>query len=73
MPIVYAFVPESCSCAQWLVAGFALHRLFDITKPWPCRRLEKLPGGWGIMADDVMASLYAGLVYLAAWRFFTGG
>jgi phosphatidylglycerophosphatase A len=45
----------------WLVA-FGLHRLFDITKPWPCRALEKLPDGWGIMADDVMAAGYASLV-----------
>jgi phosphatidylglycerophosphatase A len=46
---------------EWksLVAGFILFRLFDITKPWPCRRLERLPEGIGIMMDDVGAGLYA--------------
>lgn len=47
--------------ASWWIAlaGFALFRLFDVTKPFPARRLERLPGGWGIMADDVAAGLYA--------------
>ena len=43
----------------WLLAAFILFRLFDIVKPWPARRLENLPGGWGIMADDAAAGLYA--------------
>jgi phosphatidylglycerophosphatase A len=37
----------------------ALFRLFDITKPYPIRKLEDLPGGWGIVFDDVAAGLYA--------------
>lgn len=41
------------------VAGFVLFRLFDIIKPFPTGRLERLRGGWGIMADDVMAGVYA--------------
>jgi len=40
------------------LVGFALFRVFDIIKPFPCARLEKLDGGVGIMADDVMAGLY---------------
>ena len=44
---------------KYLLTGFVLFRLFDITKPFPCRRLEKLSGGWGIMADDWMAGIYA--------------
>jgi phosphatidylglycerophosphatase A len=49
-------------------AGFALFRAFDIAKPFPVRRLEALPGGLGIVADDVMAGLYAALVlYAAGW------
>ena len=44
------------------VLGFALFRLFDITKPWPCKRLEKLPAGVGILADDLMAGVYGGIV-----------
>lgn len=70
VPLVYAFAPGSCTCATWLIAGFVLHRVFDITKPWPCRRLETLPGGWGIMADDVAAACYAGVVYAVLWRLF---
>jgi phosphatidylglycerophosphatase A len=45
----------------WLTAalGFAWFRMFDIAKPWPIRRLEHLPGGWGIMADDLLAGVFA--------------
>jgi len=44
------------------VFGFLLFRLFDIAKPWPIHRLEKLPKGWGILADDLLAGVYAGIV-----------
>jgi phosphatidylglycerophosphatase A len=53
--------------AHALVA-LALFRLFDIWKPWPVRRLEQLPGGWGIMLDDVAAGLLALGVGLVAER-----
>jgi len=36
--------------------------VFDVLKPWPIRRLERLPGGWGIMADDVLAGVFTALV-----------
>jgi phosphatidylglycerophosphatase A len=55
-------------------AGFVLFRTFDIIKPWPARRFEDLPGGVGIMADDLMAGAYGwlvlqGLLFAAsAWR-----
>jgi phosphatidylglycerophosphatase A len=45
--------------------GFLLFRLFDIVKPYPSRRLEHLPGGIGIMADDAMAAIYANLILKA--------
>ena len=45
-----------------VVAGFLVFRALDILKPWPARRLERLPGGFGIMADDVMAAVYGNLV-----------
>jgi phosphatidylglycerophosphatase A len=48
-----------------LIAGFALFRLFDISKPPPARRLERLPGGLGVMADDWIAGLYANLALRA--------
>jgi phosphatidylglycerophosphatase A len=42
--------------------GFLLFRIFDVTKPFPARRAEKLPGGWGIVMDDVVAGVYANVV-----------
>ncbi len=42
-----------------LVAGFLAFRIFDIVKPFPARAAERLPAGWGVMADDVVAGLYA--------------
>ncbi|MFZ2054769.1 MAG: phosphatidylglycerophosphatase A [Candidatus Aminicenantales bacterium] len=42
-----------------LIAGFLLFRFFDIVKPFPVNRAERLPAGWGIMADDILAALMA--------------
>jgi len=56
--------------ANWIawLAAFLLFRLFDIWKPFPVRQLESLSGGVGIVADDLMAGLYAALVlFLAGW------
>jgi len=53
---------------SWL-AGFVLFRLFDMWKPFPVRRFERLPGGLGIVADDVMAGVYGALVLFAAGWF----
>ena len=55
---------------SWLavVIGFALFRLFDVFKPWPIRKLEELPGGWGIVFDDVAAGMF-GAVVMAGLRF----
>jgi phosphatidylglycerophosphatase A len=51
-----------------LLAALILFRLFDILKPPPVRQLERVPGGAGIMLDDVMAGIYAALVlYAAGW------
>lgn len=51
----------------WMaVAGFFVFRVFDIVKPPPIRRLESLPGGWGIVADDVLAGVYGNLLIRAA-------
>ncbi|HKE35584.1 MAG TPA: phosphatidylglycerophosphatase A [Candidatus Acidoferrum sp.] len=59
------------SLANWkyLVLGFILFRVFDIWKPWPIRRLEKLRGGWGIMADDWMAGVFAAILLRVALYF----
>jgi phosphatidylglycerophosphatase A len=45
-----------------LVLGFLIFRIFDIIKPFPCRQSERLPGGLGIMADDIIAGIYTNLV-----------
>ena len=42
-----------------IILGFAAFRAFDISKPWPIRKLEPLPHGIGIMADDLLAGVYA--------------
>ena len=46
---------------KYLLAGFILFRAFDIWKPFPARQAESLPGGWGIMADDWVAGIYAAI------------
>ena len=46
----------------YYIAAFAFFRLFDIWKPWPIRRLERLPGALGVMADDILAGIMAGIV-----------
>jgi|SRR5215471_4124425 len=53
-----------------LFVGFVLFRLFDIFKPYPIRKLEDLPGGLGVMADDALAGIYTGvLVWLVQLLF----
>ena len=58
MLVTLAFIPVGWSGA---LAGFFLFRVFDVIKPYPANRLEKLHGGFGIMADDAMAGIYANL------------
>ncbi len=50
--------------------GFLLFRVFDIIKPWPIRKLEKLPKGWGILADDLLAAVYAAIVLQICLHFW---
>lgn len=47
-----------------LCLAFVLFRIFDIWKPFPLGRLQNLPGGWGVVADDLGAGVYGGLVLL---------
>ena len=64
MPLVFLFNPHVYGGATSLVfilLGFLFFRLFDITKPFGIKALEKLPGGFGIVLDDVMAAIYANL------------
>jgi phosphatidylglycerophosphatase A len=59
MFISILFVPVTI---PYVLAGFVLFRFFDIAKPLLIRRLEALPGGWGVMADDILAGVYANIV-----------
>jgi phosphatidylglycerophosphatase A len=53
-----------------LFFGFVLFRVFDILKPFPINNLQKLPGGWGVVIDDVGAGIYAGVVMMFLIYFF---
>jgi phosphatidylglycerophosphatase A len=55
--------------ALFAAAGFVLFRVFDVAKPWPVRPLERLPGGIGIVADDLAAGAIAGILLALGWRF----
>ena len=67
---IYAIF-SALSLVNWkyLLAGFILFRVFDIWKPFPIRRFEKFPRGWGIMADDWMAGIYAAILLRVALHF----
>lgn len=58
MLVTLAFIPVGLSGA---IAGFVLFRIFDVVKPYPSNRLERLRGGIGVMSDDLMAAIYANL------------
>lgn len=62
------FVPFGSSW-RVILAGFLLFRVFDVWKPYPIRRLERLGGGFGICADDLLAGIYAGVLLFFAAAF----
>ncbi|MFM8904014.1 MAG: phosphatidylglycerophosphatase A [Verrucomicrobiota bacterium] len=71
MPLVFLFNPYALSGKSSLLIvllGFLLFRLFDITKPFGVRALERLPGGFGVVMDDVLAAVYANLTLQAVAR-----
>jgi len=59
LPMTFFMIPMDHSSV--VLAGFVLHRLFDISKPPPARAFERFPAGLGIMADDWIAGLYSNL------------
>jgi len=59
MAITLLYVPQHI---EYLVAGLVAFRFFDIVKPLGIKKLEKWPKGWGVMADDVLAGVYALIV-----------
>jgi phosphatidylglycerophosphatase A len=65
--MLVTMIPAGAFSWPAVAAGFVLFRLLDIAKPWPIRALEKLPGGWGIVLDDIAAGAVAAAA-LAALR-----
>jgi len=59
MLVTLALIPVTTTGA---IVGFLVFRVLDVVKPWPAARLEHLPGGLGVMADDVMAGIYSNLI-----------
>ena len=68
---IVTFVAAPNFSWKWMLGGFALFRVFDIFKPPPARQMERLPAGWGIMMDDVVAGFYA-LLFLVAYAVLAG-
>ena len=58
MAAILVLLPWTTQSSGWLLAAFLLFRAFDVVKPFPLKRLAKLPRGWGIMADDLGAAAY---------------
>lgn len=58
-----ALIPVTCVCPWWeILLSLGLFRFFDIYKPLGIRSMEKLPGGYGMMADDILAAIYSALI-----------
>jgi len=71
LPALAAVLIASPNQYALLTLAFILFRCFDIPKPWPMARLERLPLGWGVLLDDLMAGAYAAAVLLlgaAIWN-----
>ncbi|KPK55321.1 MAG: phosphatidylglycerophosphatase [Gammaproteobacteria bacterium SG8_31] len=69
--VTMAWAPKQWN---WIIGGFLLFRLFDIFKPWPIRTVDRrLRGGVGIMLDDLLAGLAAGLVLAGIEGLYSGG
>lgn len=59
-------VASPLAAVAWIGAAFLLFRAFDIAKPWPANALQRIPGAWGVLLDDVAAGAYAGITLVAA-------
>lgn len=71
--VTLLFVPSAATvgagrAAMTLIGAFLAFRLMDIVKPWPARQIQRVPAGWGVVLDDLVAGVYGGvLVWVAAW------
>jgi phosphatidylglycerophosphatase A len=63
-------VPTTTHLVVFTAAGFLLFRVFDVVKPWPVGACEQLPGGIGIVADDLAAGYIAAFALIIGWKFF---
>ena len=69
MPLALLVIPPLDRTPQLLAVAFVLLRIFDIGKPFPCRQLERLPRGLGIMADDWGAAAWTAVcLVIARWQ-----
>ena len=66
MCISLLFLP---STIKYVIAALILFRFFDIVKPLFIKKMENLPGGWGIMFDDVLAGIYANVLLQVVYRY----
>jgi len=68
--VAFAMSSELSAAKIWMIAGlgFVIFRVLDIAKPPPIRKLEKLPQGWGILADDLLAGVFgAAVLHISVW------
>ena len=70
--VALPFVPllTTVQIAIFAAAGFLLFRFFDVVKVWPIKAFEKLPGGIGIVADDLAAGYFAAACLIIGWKVF---
>ena len=68
LPLAVAGMGPMPSVLAVTAVGFAAFRFFDILKPPPARQIEKLPRGWGVLCDDLVAGVYANIVSQLVWR-----
>lgn len=74
--VTLMFIPPmagaGAAAAFSLIFAFLAFRLLDIVKPWPARQIQRIPGGWGVVLDDLAAGVYAGLIVWLTARFTLG-
>jgi len=73
--LTYLLLPVGMNWTDWVIVagvGFLCFRVMDIVKPPPARRLEKLPHGWGVLLDDLVAAVYANLAAQISLRWCYG-
>ncbi len=68
LPLLSARGLYGWECLVLAGFGFLAFRVIDITKPWPIRKLERLPAGWGILADDLAAGIGSAILVFIAMR-----